>query len=354
MSVIPIIIPSYEPDDRFLELLAALRRAKISPIIVVNDGSSSAYQKYFDAAEKDFGAVVLTHEKNLGKGRGLKTAFTYCLENFAEMTGCVTADSDGQHTPAAIEKCRAALTAHPENLILGTRSFDNAAEIPLKSQLGNILTRKVFKILYGVDISDTQTGLRAIPVDFMRAVLNVPGDRFEFETNMLISAIKSGVRIETIPIETIYDSKENHSTHFRPVADSLRIYWLFRQAFARFVLSSMSAAAIDLGLFQLFCALLKNYFSSVGYIFPATVLARIISATYNHTVNYFLVFNGRRKYVQSAARYFCLAAVQGCVSAALTAAIFSVVESDLELFVKIPVDIALFFVNYFVQKNFVY
>lgn len=354
MSVIPIIIPSYEPDERFLELLAALRNAEISPIIVVNDGSSSAYQKYFDAAEKDFGAVVLRHEKNFGKGRGLKTAFTYCLENFAEMTGCVTADSDGQHTPAAIEKCRAALNSHRENLILGTRNFDNADEIPLKSQLGNILTRKVFKILYGVEISDTQTGLRAIPVNFMRAVLNVPGDRFEFETNMLISAIKSGVRIETIPIETIYDSKENHSTHFRPVADSLRIYWVFRQAFARFVLSSMSAAAIDLGLFQLFCALLKNYFAGVGYIFPATVFARIISATYNHTVNYFLVFNGRRRYWQAAARYFCLAAIQGCVSAALTAAIFSVVESDLELFVKVPVDIALFFISYVVQKHFVY
>ena len=354
MSVIPIIIPSYEPDARLLELLAELKRAELSPIIVVNDGSSSAYQKFFDAAEKDFGAIILTHAENFGKGRGLKTAFAYCLENFPEMTGCVTADSDGQHTPAAIEKCRAALSANPESLILGTRSFDNAAEIPLKSQLGNILTRKVFKILYGVEISDTQTGLRAIPADFMRAVLNVAGERFEFETNVLISAIKSGVRIETVPIETIYDSKENHSTHFRPLADSLRIYWLFRRAFARFVLSSMSAAAIDLALFQIFCALLKKNFAGAEYIVPATILARIISAAYNHTVNYFLVFNGRRKYGQSAARYFCLAAVQGCVSAALTAAIFSAVQSDWELYVKIPVDIALFFVSYAVQKKFVY
>ena len=104
-KIIPVIIPAYEPDMRLLELLKDMKCNKCGPVILVNDGSGKEYNDIFDKAQtilKDIGGVLLIHEKNKGKGRALKTAFAYILEQYPRAVGVVTADSDGQHTVSCI------------------------------------------------------------------------------------------------------------------------------------------------------------------------------------------------------------------------------------------------------------
>ncbi|MDE6946929.1 MAG: glycosyltransferase family 2 protein, partial [Anaeroplasmataceae bacterium] len=227
-AIIPVVIPSLEPDERFLKLLEDLYINNISPIIVINDGSGKNYNFYYEKAETTFHATILKHDINLGKGRSLKDAFSYCLDNYPNLVGCVTADSDGQHTLQSIMECKEKLKYNPASLILGARDFSQEITgIPLKSKVGNQLTCKIFQYLYGINISDTQTGLRGIPAGFMKYLVNIPGERFEFETQMLIETKHSDVPIIEMHIETIYDSKEHHSTHFNPIVDSVRIYKLF-------------------------------------------------------------------------------------------------------------------------------
>lgn len=352
-DIIPIIIPTYEPDERFIQLLEDLREDGLGPVIVVNDGSNKKYDYFFEVAESDYNVIVLKHDVNKGKGSALKTAFRFCLKNFREMAGCITADSDGQHTTSAIMQMREKLTQFPETLVLGTRNFDGAG-IPAKSQFGNNLTRKVFRVLYKKDIADTQTGLRAIPSAFMKELLSVPGDRFEFETRMLIRAVEDEIAIVEIPIETIYDSKENHSTHFRPFVDSIRIYKVFGSAFGKFIVSSLSSSIVDLVFFQLMCMFLRKGSDGVQYVIIATVSARVISAVYNYFVNYYFVFKSKQYHVKSALKYFVLAVIQMGCSAALTAGLISLTGTAIELLVKIPVDVALFFASYQIQKKLVY
>ena len=99
MTEIPVIIPSYEPDERMTELMEHLKCADIGPVVIVDDGSEGeTYQEIFRMAQTQFGYTVLHHAVNLGKGRALKTAFNYCLNTWPGMLGCVTIDSDGQHT----------------------------------------------------------------------------------------------------------------------------------------------------------------------------------------------------------------------------------------------------------------
>lgn len=121
---IPIIIPSYEPDDRLLKLLKDLQDNDLQPVVIVNDGSSAEYQDHFEKAKDEYHAIVLKHDINRGKGRALKTAFSYCLEKYMDIVGCITADSDGQHTVEAIMKCKQALLKCKQDLILGVRAFD--------------------------------------------------------------------------------------------------------------------------------------------------------------------------------------------------------------------------------------
>ena len=354
-AVIPIVIPSLEPDARFLTLLEDLRSNNMSPIIVVNDGSGENYNFYYEEAERVFQATILKHDINLGKGRSLKDAFSYCLDNYPNLVGCVTADSDGQHTPQSIMECKEKLKCNPTSLILGVRDFSKEINnIPLKSKVGNQLTCKIFHHLYGINISDTQTGLRGIPAGFMRYLINIPGERFEFETQMLIETKHRDVSIIEMHIETIYDSKEHHSTHFNPIADSVRIYKLFGTKFYKFVLSSLSAGMIDVFLFTVFCFFLRNYSIGRNYIVIATVVARIISSIYNYLINFSVVFKSQKHHIDSAVGYFLLAIGQMFCSAILTTFLFNILPINFEFMVKVPVDIMLFFISYIIQKRFIY
>ena len=129
---------------------------------------------------------------------------------------------------------------------------------------------------------------------------------------------------------------------------------ILQHSFARFAISGASSFILDVGLFQLFCIVLKENFEGVSYVFLSSVFARIISAVYNYLINYKLVFKSKKSFTQSATRYFLLAIAQGFCSATFTAGLFKIIQCSLELYVKIPVDVFLFFVSYVIQKKFVY
>ncbi len=346
---IPIIMPAYEPDGRMNELILQLRQIYKGPIIVINDGSGTEYNLFYEQAIQQ-GCTVLEHYANMGKGRALKNAFNYCLNNFKDMLGCITIDSDGQHTPDDIIHCMSIFKENPNTLVLGCRDFDSE-NVPVKSKFGNKLTKKVCKLLCGISISDTQTGLRVIPKSFMEQLLNVAGERFEFETRMLIES-KDVYPIIEVEIETVYDSKENHQTHFNPIKDSWRIYRIFFGEFFKFLLSSLSSCVIDLLLFYMFCKLLSN--NHLWYVSGATVLARLVSATYNYIINYWAVFESKQQHKKSTVRYILLALVQMACSAAfvtLGIALFSFIPN---VVIKIIVDTVLFFISFSIQREVVF
>lgn len=350
---IPIIIPSYEPDERLCALLSALKDSLKNPIIIVNDGSDSSYDKCFDEAKGILGGqgIFLKHEVNKGKGQALKTAFNYILENMPDAVGAVTADSDGQHSPECIEKVINALGENPNSLIMGVRNFDGS-NVPKKSRFGNKLTTKVLYSATGVKVSDTQTGLRGIPMSFMKELINVKGDRFEFETIMLLESAKKYPIVE-VPIQTIYDSKENHQTHFNPVKDSLKIYFIILKRFLKFSICSLTSCAIDLIMFSIFCKILKTQ-DVIGYVAIATAIARVFSCAFNFTINYIVVFKSDENIIKSLIKYSGFAVFQMALSAGLVSFFVAVIPNVIEVIVKMFVDTTLFFVNYFVQHKFVF
>ena len=345
----PIIVPAYEPDEKMILLLEKLKQANITEVIVVDDGSEGEeYQQLFRKAEKEFSVKVLHHAVNLGKGRALKTAFNYCLNTYPDLRGVITIDSDGQHKVEDMLACMKTLEENPNDLILGCRDFKTAG-VPLRSSFGNRLTSKVFKYLIGVEISDTQTGLRGISASFMKRLMNVKGERFEFETNMLIETKEAGVGIKEVKIETIY-LEENKSSHFNPIKDSIQIY----AAFGKFLFSSLSSSVVDLSLFALFCNILRNKEPGmISYLVLATILARVCSATYNFLVNYKVVFKSEMSMGKAMIRYFLLAVIQMSLSAVLVNTIYPFMGGA-EILVKIPVDVFLFLASFVIQRELVY
>ena len=353
-TLVPIVIPSYEPDDRLIKLLKDFDVKGMGPVIIVNDGSDEKYDPIFKEAEAIItksGGKLIAYRPNRGKGRALKTAFAYIAENMPDALGCVTADSDGQHTPECITNIINTLKANPDNLILGVRKFEKK-DTPWKSWFGNTVTISVFSYVAGMRVSDTQSGLRGIPFAFMKELIDCKGERFEYEMQMLLECANR-YGLTEVPIRTIYDSKESHQTHFKPVRDSLRIYKILGKKFIKFIFASFSSFVIDIILFQLFVLLMKDTFTAV-YITLATVGARVISAVYNYLINYKFVFKSKASKGTSLTKYALLAIIQMSLSAGIVTVIVTLFPGCWETLVKVIVDTILFLISYSIQQKFVF
>lgn len=223
-----LVIPAYRPDPVLGELVRALvAEALVSQneaeIIVVDDGSGDGYRPDFDALAALAGVTVLRHGRNRGKGAALKTAFRHVLEQGADPDHrLVTLDADGQHAVEDVLAISEAGRRAPGALLLGVRDFA-APDLPLRSRFGNTLTRRVLRWSHGLELQDTQTGLRCLPADFAAECLDIAANRYEFELECLLLARARGRAIGEHPIRTIY-LEQNASSHFRPLADSWRIY----------------------------------------------------------------------------------------------------------------------------------
>lgn len=343
-----ILIPALDPPEIFLSYIDELIQVGFKDILVVDDGSHQ--KKIFEKIGSLPQVTVLTHPENYEKGRALRTGLAYYKDHYSydEYCGVITADSDGQHLVDDVLKISKSLAKREDKMILGVRDFDQS-NVPSKSRIGNKLTSLGFRVLIGLSVSDTQTGLRGIPNSLIDLSLSIPGDRFQYETAVLIETGKvSG--FEEIKIRTVYYD-ENKGTHFNPVKDSIQIFNLLLGTFFRYIFVSLSSFVVDILVFALGTKLL---FPALSVRIPlSTAFARIISGAYNYAMNRKIVFKSDRSVVSSGFSYLMLCIIQCAVSAGLVTAICYLLPLD-EVPVKAVVDTCLFFVNYKIQKNYIF
>lgn len=349
---VAIIIPSLNPDDKLLSLLADLREAGFARLLVVNDGSSADYDCYFNEARDSYGCTVLRHAVNQGKGRALKTAFNHLLNEDEPCLGAVTVDSDGQHRVADTVAVANEVVRHPDALVMGCRDFSsNNPNIPARSRFGNRTTSRVLRLLCGVTLSDTQTGLRGFSPEAMRRFLSTKGERFEYEMNMILDAHESGIALREVPIETVY-IEENKSSHFNPLVDSIRIY----SVFLKFIFTSFSSFVVDIIAYTLLLTVLHLLLPTVATelkIIIATYAARVLSGLFNFTVNKRTVFKSHGKTGTRLLKYCLLSVVQASLSAFATSGLFALLNWNATL-LKLIVDCLLFLLSFRVQRGWVF
>lgn len=212
-----ILIPAYNPTNILVELVENLKKSGYTKIIVVNDGSKK--EDIFKKIEKK--VILLKHDKNLGKGKALKTGLDYCLNNVENIIGVITVDADGQHLIKDINNLYNKILTKPKSLIIGSREFKKE-NTPFRSLLGNKIIRFIFEQKTNVKINDTQTGLRAIPYIYLSNFIKIKGERFEYETHMLLYAIKQNIEIIEQKIELVYIDN-NKTSNFQVIKDSIKI-----------------------------------------------------------------------------------------------------------------------------------
>lgn len=304
ISSVSAVVPSLNPDRRLRTTVDGLLAAGFCDIILVNDGSSPQSLPLFQQLALLPQVTLLTHPVNLGKGAALKTAFSWLLEHRPGCAGVVTVDGDGQHHPDDALACARRMLAE-ERVVLGCRNFSRP-EVPPRSRMGNRITRAVFRIFCGMTVSDTQTGLRSIPRRYLEPLAEVKGERYEYETNMLLALKDQHIPYGEVEIRTIY-LEENRGSHFHTVRDSWRIYKLILAHFFRYALSSLVSAAADTGLFGLLSFLLAGLLAGTALTAAATAGARLLSSLLNFSLNRYLVFRCGGPLGRSLLRYYALA-----------------------------------------------
>ncbi len=338
-----VIVPSLNPDEKLCGVVNGLIAAGFDDIIVIDDGSAPEYKANFPA-ESDK-VTLLVHPVNRGKGAAMKTAFRHFLDRPYQTAGVVTVDGDGQHRPEDVCNCVSAMLEGEPALVLGCRNFD-LPHVPFKSRNGNKITSAVFKILFGMTISDTQTGLRAIRTEHLPEMLSVSGDRYEYETNMLMALKPAGIPIKEVEIETVYIN-DNETSHFRAVRDSIRIYGLI----IKFLLSSIAATVVD----QVGHGLFLHFLFSGNELYSAG-LARVISSIVNFAINKKAVFKGEGSTVKFLLRYYALAVPIILISAGAVELVSGLFGGSIlaKVIIKIPVDLILFIASFRVQREWVF
>lgn len=335
-----VIIPAYQPETKLVDIVTKLSENKQRNIIVVNDGSASKHNVIFQTIKQLPNVVVLKHAENLGKGQALKTGFNHYLVNFAhDHIGIVTADADGQHVQEDILKVERELLSHPRQLIIGARKF--RGKIPFRSRFGNIVTRLFFRFIAGLKLSDTQSGLRAIPRFLVEEMLEVTTSGYDFELDMLMRAARRRIRIKEVRINTIYIGK-NNTSHFNPLVDSLKIYFVF----IRFTAVSILSAILDFVLFT-------GCFYVVRDVFTSIVFARVLSCTFNFIFGKRVTFRSRGSMLPESIKFIILAVLLMLISYGLITSMVNFLHMDVYIS-KIVSECTLFFMSFAAQRVFVF
>ena len=339
-STLPVaLIPAYKPEASVVDTARALLASgRFAALVVVDDGSGPEYAALFKALETA-GAVVLRHFTNLGKGMALRTGLNHAACSFAHSVGVVTLDADGQHLADDVLAVARQLALSPSSLILGRRDFDAAT--PLRSRFGNVVTRHVMRWLTGLSVSDTQTGLRGIPLSFIPLLLRLNTRGYDFELDMLIQAGEHHIPIVEIPIATVY-LEGNKSSHFNPLLDSMKIYLVF----LRFNLSSLLTTAVDYTVFSL-CLL-------TGLTLPlAMTLGRGCSWVVNYGVNRRFVFRYPKGYARSNYLYLFFEIVMAVLSYIAIDVLSRYLSFNIYA-AKILVETSLYLLTFTVQREIVF
>ena len=346
-----VIIPAYRPDERLWRLATEVLERGYR-LIVVDDGGGADYLPIFEGLDPR--TIVLRHPENRGKGAAIKTGLAH-LQTLTEgydpknppLVGVM--DADGQHLTSDMARVFEGAAANPDKLTLGVRVVGK--EMPFRSRFGNGITRAVFRMLTGAKVSDTQTGLRAHSVALIPEMLGVEGDRYEYEMAVLTRIAHRHIGFHEVPIATLYEDRQNSTSHFRVVRDSVRIY----ATLLKFAGSSFISFLVDYGFFNLFVLLTSLVvlpWADTYDILAANIAARVISGCVNYYLNCRYVF-GRKPSWRSAGEYLLLALLVLAVNSGVLY-LWNMIPGMPVAICKLLTEICVFFANYVVQKKIIF
>jgi len=229
-----ILIPSYEPDPRLVELCRILTEMEFD-CLVINDGSNESFDHIFEGAKQY--AQIDGYKVNRGKGEAMKYGYSIISEDYPDAKFIITCDGDGQHSPRDVNRVYEKLEEENE-LVFGIRYMGK--EVPARSKFGNMVSKIIRSTLTRQYVADDQCGLRGFPIRYLEDLVRLEGSRYEYEMNQITVFQLKHYKIIQLPIEVIYENG-NPTSHFKVFRDTGRIHHaIFKHAWLPLSLNIMA------------------------------------------------------------------------------------------------------------------
>ncbi|MFH1381217.1 MAG: glycosyltransferase family 2 protein [Candidatus Omnitrophota bacterium] len=215
-----ILMPSYNESRTIGGIVSEIKQMGFQ-VFVVDDGSIDDTGKI----AADSGAIVMRHNKNLGKGASLKEGFNFILRT-TNFDNVIIMDGDGQHNPKDIEKFVSYAEKNGSGIIMGNR-MTFTRDMPLIRLATNRFVSWLLSIVCRQNIPDTQCGFRLIGRKVLEK-LTLESNKFDLESEMLIKASRKKIKIDSVPIDTIY---RNEDSRIHPLKDTFRFIILLIKSY---------------------------------------------------------------------------------------------------------------------------
>jgi len=216
------VIPAYQ-DEKHIGDIVRRTRKQLDHVLVVDDGSTDQTTQ----RAREAGAEVIVHNQNRGKGDAIKTGLAHWSDR--EITWVSLLDSDGQHLPEEIDRFLTAAASSTQSTFLIGNRMNNLAGMPFIRRVANRYMSKQISRLCRQEIPDTQCGFRMLNRQLVPELLG-GGDRFDYDTEVLIVASRKGYRIESVPITTVYTDQVSKIRPLRDAIRFLQLLWRYRKA----------------------------------------------------------------------------------------------------------------------------
>ena len=194
---VAIVIPAYNESEVIADVIREIQKTGDHQIIVVDDGSKDAT---FEKAAAYPGVIALRHRINRGKGAATKTGIVAANRLGADIV--VTMDGDGQHDPIDIEVLTRPIIDGRCDVVLGTRPKVKG-EMPIIKIIANKIGNLVTWLLYGLHVSDSQSGFRAYS-RYAATIIDTKADKYEYDSKVIREINNNRLRFAEVPIRVRY------------------------------------------------------------------------------------------------------------------------------------------------------
>lgn len=308
------------------------------PLILVADGVSALEEAALAHLEA-IGCTVLRHSEQLGIGRCMKSAIHHYLARYPQGKGVVICGRETGFDLENLSTMLAALDEHPSSMTLAAAPPQKDTAIGMRAE--SWICRQLFAVVCGKRLLDVRAPLRSLPRALLERAAVLTGEGEDYMTNLLLILCRNTIPVYEVP-----------AVRSAPVAPIPPVMWgKLLMVILSFLLSSLTSGIIDYAVF----IFMNTQVTPV--LLTCQVTARIISSVVNFTLNRKLVFaprsRGKRTLAAMLVKYYLLVAFSLAVSTALLY-LFSRFIGIPAIWAKPMVELIMYFINFFVQRDVVF
>ena len=205
-------VPSYNVES-FVGEVVRRAREYVDQVVVIDDGSSDRTAE----VAREAGAVVRSHEVNLGYGGAIKSCFEAAREMDADVL--VILDGDGQHDSDEVPQIVAPVLNGEADVVIGSRFLDRNSDIPFYRRFGIHVITWLFNVGSKTKITDSQSGFRAYSKRSIQA-MSLQEKGMPVSVEILVRARRKGLVFREVPISCRYHAE---SSTMNPVKQGILV-----------------------------------------------------------------------------------------------------------------------------------